>query len=229
MMNLLQTWLLITVMALSANGAVNAKVASGGINLSSELHQGLNDSKSLNALGISDVSTIHALSSSIVPNAGTRAGATDAEAGDFVRRNDGDRFDLQSHEGYRPPGSRSAGHLIDKHVGRTDAQLIARANGQNGQRAPLGGASSFSSSEAAQHFTSSTLKRNEAGIQQWLQSNPGNRPKAFQSTFDSATGRHVPNGGNASSNVNGAKIVLQRDASRSEGYRIITGHPVPVE
>ena len=57
-------------MALSANGVVNAKVASGGINLSNEVHQGLNDSKSLNALGISDVSTIHALSSSIVPNNG---------------------------------------------------------------------------------------------------------------------------------------------------------------
>ena len=69
-MNLIQTWLLITVMALLANGAVNAKVASGGINLSNEVHQGLNDSKSLNALGISDVSTIYALSSSIVPNAG---------------------------------------------------------------------------------------------------------------------------------------------------------------
>jgi RHS repeat-associated protein len=164
-----------------------------------------------------------------VPNSGTRGGATDAEAGDLIRRNDGDRFDLQSHEGYRPPGSRSGGHLIDRHVGRTEDQLIARANGQNGQRAPLGGASSFSSNEAAQHFTSSTLKRNQADIQQWMQSNPGNRPQAFQSTFDSATGRHVPNRGSASSNVNGAKIILQKDATRSEGYRIITGHPVPVE
>ena len=70
MMKHIQTWLLITLLALSANGAVSAKVASGGINLSNEVHQGLNDSKSLNALGISDVSTIHALSSSIVPNAG---------------------------------------------------------------------------------------------------------------------------------------------------------------
>ena len=79
MMNLLQTWLLITVMALSANGAVNAKVASGGINLSSEMHWGLDDSKSLNALGISDVSTTHALSSSIVPK-----GATDQDMIDGI-------------------------------------------------------------------------------------------------------------------------------------------------
>ena len=71
----IQTWLLITLLALSANGAVSAKVASGGINLSNEVHQGLNDFKSLNALvGISDVSTIHALGSSIVPNAGADDG-----------------------------------------------------------------------------------------------------------------------------------------------------------
>lgn len=70
MMNLLQTWLLITVMALSANGAVNAKVALGGINLSQEVHWGLDVSKPLNALGISEVSATRTISSPLVPNEG---------------------------------------------------------------------------------------------------------------------------------------------------------------
>ena len=94
----IQTWLLITLLALSANGAVSAKVASGGINLSNEVHQGLNDSKSLNALvGISDVSTIHALGSSIVPK-GTKTPTKEMEADPY-------HPDWKNHEGPRAVGA----------------------------------------------------------------------------------------------------------------------------
>ena len=56
MMKYIQTWLLITLLALSASGGVNAKLASGGINLNSGMHQGINVANVLNALGINDVS-----------------------------------------------------------------------------------------------------------------------------------------------------------------------------
>jgi len=39
MMKHIQTWLLITLLALSANGVVSAKLASGPQNLSGGLHQ----------------------------------------------------------------------------------------------------------------------------------------------------------------------------------------------
>ena len=48
------------LLALSANAQVNAKVASGGINLSSPVHQGLEVANALNALGINEVSTMFA-------------------------------------------------------------------------------------------------------------------------------------------------------------------------
>ena len=159
-------------------------------------------------------------------NAGTRAGGTDAEAGDLSIRNNGDKYDLDSHEGYSPAGSRSNGHLIDRHVNQTDNDLVARANGANGQRAPAGGASSYSSKQAAEHYTNQTITRNQADIDQWLKSDSGSKPKAFDSFFDQPTGRHVPKNSATASNVNGSRIVLQKDPSMPEGYRIITGHPI---
>lgn len=155
-------------------------------------------------------------------NKSQNPGIEDAEAGDLVKRNDGNTFDLDSHEGYKPTRSRSEGHLIKKHINQTDKQLIARANGLN---APRGGVSSFSSKEAAEHFVDLTIKDNKENIRRWLNSNPGNKPEAFSSKFDTSTGRHVRMHSDSVSNVNGVKIILQRDPSRPEGYRILTGHP----
>ncbi len=57
MMKHIQTWLLITLLALSANGAVSAKVASGPQNLSGGAHQSQTDLKALLHQGLEEVST----------------------------------------------------------------------------------------------------------------------------------------------------------------------------
>ncbi|WP_334079313.1 two-partner secretion domain-containing protein [Microbulbifer sp. M83] len=159
-------------------------------------------------------------------NPGVEPGAADAEAGDLLARNDGDRFDLDYHENHIPPGSRNGGHLLERHVGLSDAELIARSNGTGGQRIPLGGSSSFSSKQAAEHYVNQTLNRNEAEINSWLQSNPGSKPKAFDSIFVQPTGRYVPAKSSTASNVNGVRVVVQADSTSPNGYRIITGHPI---
>ena len=60
MMKHIQTWLLITLLALSANGAVSAKVASGPQNLSSDLHQSQTVLNALLHQGLERVSTTSA-------------------------------------------------------------------------------------------------------------------------------------------------------------------------
>ncbi|WP_308367231.1 MULTISPECIES: hemagglutinin repeat-containing protein [unclassified Microbulbifer] len=162
----------------------------------------------------------------IGPNPGVQPGAADAEAGDLSIRNDGDSFDLDYHENHVPPGSRNSGHLLERHVGLSDADLIARSNGAGGQRIPLGGSSSFSSRQAAEHYVNQTMRKNETEIKAWLEANPGTKPKAFDSLFNQPTGRHVPANSSTASNVNGVRVVLQADSTSPSGYRIITGHPI---
>jgi hypothetical protein len=58
MMKHIQTWLLITLLALSANGVVNAKAVSGHQNLSSDLHQSQTVLNTLLHQGLEQVSTM---------------------------------------------------------------------------------------------------------------------------------------------------------------------------
>lgn len=57
MMKHIQTWLLITLLALSANGVANAKLASGHQNLSGNLHQSQTVLNALLHQGLEQVST----------------------------------------------------------------------------------------------------------------------------------------------------------------------------
>jgi hypothetical protein len=57
MMKHIQTWLLITLLALSANGVANAKLASGPQNLSADLHQSQTVLNALLHQGLGQVST----------------------------------------------------------------------------------------------------------------------------------------------------------------------------
>jgi hypothetical protein len=58
MMKHIQTWLLITLLALSANGVVNAKAVSGYQNLSGDLHQSQTVLNTLLHQGLEQVSTM---------------------------------------------------------------------------------------------------------------------------------------------------------------------------
>lgn len=63
LLNILKNWLLVLIMVVMTSGAASGKSASGSINLAADVHQGLDVSKSLNALGIAEVSTMFALDS----------------------------------------------------------------------------------------------------------------------------------------------------------------------
>jgi hypothetical protein len=141
-------------------------------------------------------------------------------------------FDADLNAPNRVPGGglsaheSAGGHLIDRHVGKTSQELIDRANGVGGQRAPSGGVSSYSSVADAERHTSQAISARQADIDAYL-ANPVNRTAAFDVDIGQTTGQWVPKGGTASQPVTASRVVITPDASMPTGYRIITGHPVP--
>jgi len=85
MMKHIQTWLLITLLALSANGAVSAKLASGHQNLSGNLHQSQTVLNALLHQGLEQVSTTNASGSPLAakglkPKPGSSGGPGEGKA-----------------------------------------------------------------------------------------------------------------------------------------------------
>lgn len=70
------------------------------------------------------------------------------------------------------------GHTIDKHVGKTDSQLLLRLEDQaNGAGKPtIPAASSFPDLESAQRYTQYCVRKNTTEIQNWLKDPPPNPP-----------------------------------------------------
>ncbi|MER7176543.1 RNase A-like domain-containing protein [Streptomyces mesophilus] len=100
-------------------------------------------------------------------------------------------LDLASNEGL------NGAHTVDKHVGKTDEQLVQRIKDEqraNGKFNILN-ASSFADLESAQKYTQYNIRENTTEIQDWLKNPPPNPPtKSF--TVSEVTGQG-PLAGNA--------------------------------
>ena len=143
-----------------------------------------------------------------------KAPRTDAEAGDpagFVNSS-------PTSNGSFADG----GHLIDRHVGKSEQDLLDRANGMN---APRGGASSFSNLEAAENYTNQVIDARRADIDAYINSGT-TRPMEFDFDAGQSTGRWVPNGGSHSQPVTGVRVVIKPNPNVPRGYDVITGYPV---
>jgi Bacterial CdiA-CT RNAse A domain/Pre-toxin TG len=113
------------------------------------------------------------------------------------------------------------GHLIAKHVGKTDAELLQRLKDDP----KITGASTFKDRATAEKIVSKVLNdpENIKKIQKWL-SNPNSRPTLpLRYKGDGEViGRSVERGSNVVENVTNAKIVLKKDG---KGNFILTGYP----
>lgn len=99
MFSLLKTWLLVLIMVAMTSGAASGKSASGGINLAADVHQGLESYKSLNALGIGEVSTMGVLDSPLATKGGLPDNAIACRGGSCTA----ERFSKGS--GVKPDGA----------------------------------------------------------------------------------------------------------------------------
>uniref|UniRef100_UPI000A6D1C61 hemagglutinin repeat-containing protein n=1 Tax=Gilliamella sp. Nev6-6 TaxID=3120252 RepID=UPI000A6D1C61 len=125
-----------------------------------------------------------------------------------------------------PGGSLSAheaagGHLIARHVGKTEQELLDRVSTGNVKTA-----SSFTDRAIAESVTSKAIEANQSKIDAYL---AGNQKGYLEIEYKSSSpiGISVSKGQTNVSKVSNARIIIARDSSMPNGYRIVTGYPTP--
>jgi hypothetical protein len=114
----------------------------------------------------------------------------------------------------------AGGHLLAKHVGQTDGQLMSRT--LTDPTAP-GVASSFFDRATAETAASQAIDANAGKITKWLGSGES-KPLAIRGTLNRSVGKIVTNEG-VSSTTSSSTFVLVRDPKVPSGYHILTGYP----
>jgi len=122
---------------------------------------------------------------------------------------------LQAHEA-------AGGHLIERHVGKTDQQLTDRLNSQPN----ISAASSFPDEETADRAVGSAISANQNQIDAYVN---GNQSGYLRIDYDmgSNIGSVMQRGQSTSSSTTTVRVVIARDPSMPDGYRIVTGFPTP--
>ena len=113
----------------------------------------------------------------------------------------------------------AGGHLIAKHVGKTDAELIARLAAEPG----ISGSSTFYDLVAADRGVDETIQANEAAIRSWLAGS--GYKKAFQHTLTAPVGRVLIPSATTPVDSSRVRIVLVRNAAMPGGFLVLTGYP----
>ncbi len=119
---------------------------------------------------------------------------------------------LEAHE-------EAGSHLIERHVGKSEQDLIDRLNREN-----ISASSSFRDLQAAEHFVAATIAENQAQVDAWVDGQGGNR-LVLEERFDASTGISVKRGDTQAEDVFSVKLVLERSDKLGIGYRIVTGYP----
>lgn len=119
---------------------------------------------------------------------------------------------LEAHE-------KAGSHLIERHVGKSEQDLLDRLNREN-----ISASSSFRDLPAAEHFIAATIAENQSQVDAWLAGQGGKR-LVLDERFDASTGISVKRGDTQAQDVFSVKLVLERSDALGIGYRIVTGYP----
>ncbi|MFG2600998.1 RNase A-like domain-containing protein [Streptomyces sp. NPDC048462] len=128
------------------------------------------------------------------------------------------RGDIAGDEG------KNGSHTIERHVEMTTRDLRARLRSSPGMDA----ASRYIDEGSAQRFSDAAMLKHQKEIGEWLAS--PKKKLALSEYFDEATGMSLTREnfkrGTAAQWVNGVQVVLKRDPSAANGYRILTSYPI---
>jgi hypothetical protein len=120
---------------------------------------------------------------------------------------------LDAHE-------RAGGHLLKRHVGKTEADLIARLNQDRG----IGSASSFANKAMAEAVCAAIIKARQKQIERFMKSGEDRLVLEFNST--QPVGISVSRRSMKAVEVTGARLIIDKDRNFAPtGWRIITGYP----
>lgn len=113
------------------------------------------------------------------------------------------------------------GHLIERHVGKTDEELIQRLDKSKMSNKKISGSSSFKDRATAERVANSALTNNKAKIEKWLNSDV-KKPLVLSYKGDEVLGRGIPKGEDTITDLTNAKIILKKN---KDGSFILTGYP----
>ena len=116
----------------------------------------------------------------------------------------------------------AGGHVLAKHVGKSDADLLARI----AREPKISGDSTFATREIAEAAIADVISANSSLIRAWL-SGTGRKLPISGRSMSGPVGRHVAQGSTTITDVAGIRAVLVRDPNMPTGYRIQTAFPEP--
>jgi len=113
----------------------------------------------------------------------------------------------------------AGGHTIIHHVGKSDQELIDRANNDP----KVSAASSFPNKQTAQKVVDSTIKSHQKNVDNFIQNARPGATKAFEYKGDGTViGKSVQKGSTTVAPVTNARVVLKKDVN---GGIVYTGYP----
>jgi len=144
-------------------------------------------------------------------NASSASLASHSEGGG-TRALDGPRRDLSQDEA-------AGGHVLRKHVGRTDDELRERLE----QERNISGASTYTDRVTAERAIGAAIVQNQERIQRWLNRSGGHANLVLDYDFDQPIGRTLNRDENQPRPCSHAVVVLRYDPPTS--YHVLTSYP----
>ncbi|KAB0479444.1 RNase A-like domain-containing protein, partial [Pseudomonas reinekei] len=111
------------------------------------------------------------------------------------------------------------GHLIAKHIARTDVQLADRLRAEP----HIPAASTFPDRATAESAAARTLAANKIKVEEFLNSSKGKTTVTHH--FPHPVGVSMVNGNTNHEPASKVLLVLKKDVQRPEGYFLLTGFP----
>jgi len=111
------------------------------------------------------------------------------------------------------------GHTLERHVGRSDAELAERLAHEPG----ISTASTFSDRATAERVVAAAIDRNRARVDKWLASGGGNLAIDYRGAPGELVGRSLGRGDSISRESFDARVVLAR---RGGSYFVLTAYPL---
>ncbi|MGG0162800.1 RNase A-like domain-containing protein, partial [Bacillus velezensis] len=114
------------------------------------------------------------------------------------------------------------GHLIERHVGKTDQELLKRLEKSKMSNKKISGSSSFKDRATAEKVANITLSTNKDKIEKWLNNYDVKKPLVLSYKGSEVLGRGITKGSDEISDLTNAKIILKKN---NDGSFILTGYP----
>jgi hypothetical protein len=113
----------------------------------------------------------------------------------------------------------AGGHVLRKHVGRTDEELRERLQREH----HISGASTYTDRVTAEHAIGTALAQNQDRIQRWLNREGGHANLVLDYDSDQPIGRTLNRDENQPRTCSHAVVVLRYDPPTS--YHVLTSYP----